>query len=228
MVLPFDVPAIVLAPQIEHRHPILKSIDDLNRAPNWALHRAQRRCRRTNRHLDCSQVLFIRRSVAISGTRAGGRSMRVRLIKSKHFRWRSAAWPLNIPLLPIQIDVRFHFGVRWRPLRTFRFTIRVLMLIVGITAIFCSLWVWFQAYQGRLARANNYHGEQALTHSFPESSIGLGTPKCTRVSCRPSSEWDYSKYIIIYCINCCYNFYNWSRDELVIPTITSAAPGVID
>ena len=69
---------------------------------------------------------------------------------------------LNIPLLPIQIDVRFHFGVRFRPLRTFRFSIRVLMLIVGITAIFCSLWVWFQAYQGRLARANNYHAEQAF------------------------------------------------------------------
>ena len=74
---------------------------------------------------------------------------------------------LNIPLLPIQIDVRFHFGVRWRPLRTFRFTIRVLMLIVGITAIFCSLWVWFQAYQGRLARANNYHGEQAFDPFLP-------------------------------------------------------------
>ena len=43
---------------------------------------------------------------------------------------------LDIPLLPILIDVRFHFGVRARPLRTFRFTIRVLMLVVGITAIF--------------------------------------------------------------------------------------------
>jgi hypothetical protein len=74
---------------------------------------------------------------------------------------------LNIPLLPIQIDVRFHFGVRLRPLRTFRFTIRVLMLVVGITAIFCSLWVWFQAYQGRLARANNYHGEQAFDPFLP-------------------------------------------------------------
>ena len=82
-------------------------------------------------------------------------------------RRRSAACDLNIPLLPIQIDVCFHFGVRWRSLRTFRFTIRVLMLIVGITAIFCSLWVWFQAYQGRLARANNYHGEQAFDPFLP-------------------------------------------------------------
>jgi hypothetical protein len=74
---------------------------------------------------------------------------------------------LNIPLLPIQIDVRFHFAVRSRPLRTFRFSIRMLMLVVGITAIFCSLWVWFQTYQGRLARANNYHGEQAFDPFLP-------------------------------------------------------------
>ena len=74
---------------------------------------------------------------------------------------------LNIPLLPIQIDVRSHFGVRWRPLRTFRFTIRVLMLVVGITAVFCSLWVWFQANQLRLAQANNYHAEQAFDPFLP-------------------------------------------------------------
>ena len=74
---------------------------------------------------------------------------------------------LNIPLLPIQIDVRFHLGVRFRPLRTFRFSIRVLMLVVGITAIFCSLWVWFQDYQGRLARANNYHADQAFDPFLP-------------------------------------------------------------
>jgi hypothetical protein len=74
---------------------------------------------------------------------------------------------LNIPLLPIQIDVRFHFGVRFRPLRTFRLSIRILMLAVGSTAIFCSLWVWFQAYQVRLARANDYHGEQAFDPFLP-------------------------------------------------------------
>ena len=74
---------------------------------------------------------------------------------------------LNIPLLPIQIDVRFHFAARARPLRTFRFTIRVLMLVVGITAVFCSLWVWFQANQLRLARANNYHADQAFDPFLP-------------------------------------------------------------
>ncbi len=74
---------------------------------------------------------------------------------------------LNIPLLPIQIDVRVHLGARYRPLRAFRFSIRILMLVVAITAIFCSLWVWFQTYQGRLARANNYHGEQAFDPFLP-------------------------------------------------------------
>jgi hypothetical protein len=41
------------------------------------------------------------------------------------------------------------------------------MLVVGITAISCSLWVWFQTYQGRLALANNYHGEQAFDPFLP-------------------------------------------------------------
>jgi hypothetical protein len=74
---------------------------------------------------------------------------------------------LNIPLIPIQIDVRVQLGARYRPLRAVRFSIRVLMLVVAITAIFCSLWVWFQTYQGRLARANNYHGEQAFDPFLP-------------------------------------------------------------
>jgi hypothetical protein len=58
---------------------------------------------------------------------------------------------LNIPLLPIQIDVRVHLGARHRPLPAFRLSIRILMLIVAITAIFCSLWVWFQTYHGGFA-----------------------------------------------------------------------------
>jgi hypothetical protein len=74
---------------------------------------------------------------------------------------------LNIPLLPIQIDVRVHLGARFRPLPPFRFSIRILMLVVAITAISCSLWVWFQTYQGRLARANNYHAEQAFDPFLP-------------------------------------------------------------
>jgi hypothetical protein len=74
---------------------------------------------------------------------------------------------LNIPLLPIQIDVRVHLGARYRPLPAFRFSIRILMLVVAITAILCSLWVWFQTYQGRLARANNYHAEQAFDPFLP-------------------------------------------------------------
>jgi hypothetical protein len=74
---------------------------------------------------------------------------------------------INIPLLPIQIDVRFHLGFRFRPLRTFRFSIRVLMLVVGIAGILCSLGVWFQDYQGRLARANNYHADQAFDPFLP-------------------------------------------------------------
>jgi hypothetical protein len=75
--------------------------------------------------------------------------------------------PLNIPLLPIQIDVGFHPSVRFRPLRPFRFSIRVLMLVVGIMAIFCSFWVWFQNYRLRLARTINFHANQAFDPFLP-------------------------------------------------------------
>jgi hypothetical protein len=67
----------------------------------------------------------------------------------------------NIPLLPIQLDAR------WRPLRAFRFSLRGMMLVVAITAVFFSLWIWFQAYQMQLAHVNNYHAEQAFDPSIP-------------------------------------------------------------
>ena len=62
---------------------------------------------------------------------------------------------LNIPLIPFQIDVR------WRPLRVFRFSVRGLMLVVGILGLFFSLL----AYERRLALANNYHASQAQVSS---------------------------------------------------------------
>jgi hypothetical protein len=74
---------------------------------------------------------------------------------------------LNIPLIPIQIGVRLQMDARWRPLRAFRFSVRAMMLAVGFAAVIFSLWVWFQAHQGRLARANNYHGEQAFDPFIP-------------------------------------------------------------
>ena len=68
----------------------------------------------------------------------------------------------NIPLLPIQVGLRFEMDARWRLLRPFRFSLRVMMLFVAVTGALCSLWIWFQAYQMRLARAINYHIDQAF------------------------------------------------------------------
>jgi hypothetical protein len=64
----------------------------------------------------------------------------------------------NIPSLPIQIDARF------RPLRTFRISVRVMMLVVVITALFFSLL----AHHGQLVRANNYHANQAFNPLLPD------------------------------------------------------------
>jgi hypothetical protein len=68
----------------------------------------------------------------------------------------------DIPLIPIHVGVGLQMDVRWRPLRAFRFSLRVMMIVVGITGILLSFWVWFQAHQLRLARAINYHAEQAF------------------------------------------------------------------
>ena len=68
----------------------------------------------------------------------------------------------NMPLMPIKIIMCFQMNVRWRPLPAFRFSVRAMMLVVAITAVFFSAWIWFQAHLVRLARANNYHAEQAF------------------------------------------------------------------
>jgi hypothetical protein len=73
----------------------------------------------------------------------------------------------NILLLPIQVGLKLHMDAHWRPLRPFRFSVRVMMLVVALTGAFCGLWVWFQAYQMRLARAINYHGDQAFDPFLP-------------------------------------------------------------
>jgi hypothetical protein len=63
---------------------------------------------------------------------------------------------INIPLVPILVEVR------WRPLQPFRFSLRGLMIMVGVAALFFSLC----AYLGQLNRAANYHAEQAFKASF--------------------------------------------------------------
>jgi hypothetical protein len=58
---------------------------------------------------------------------------------------------INVPLLPLIVEVR------WRVLGPPRFSLRGLMLTVGVVALFFSLC----AYVGRLNRAITYHNEQA-------------------------------------------------------------------
>jgi hypothetical protein len=78
---------------------------------------------------------------------------------------------INIPLLPIHIDVR------WRPLPPLRlrFTVLGLMLMVGITGLFFS----FVAESVRLNRLGSYHAEQRSNlaksrHAGPRTGTRLG------------------------------------------------------
>ena len=57
---------------------------------------------------------------------------------------------VNIPLLPVQIDVQ------WRPLPRFQFSLRGIMLAVIATALFFSL----VAHVDRLTQVHNYHAVQ--------------------------------------------------------------------
>jgi Na+/melibiose symporter-like transporter len=88
----------------------------------------------------------------------------------------------DIPLIPIHVGVRLQMDVRWRPPRAFRFSLRAMMIVVGITGILLSFWVWFQAHELRLARANNYHADQAFD------------PFLTGVVDRPWHAKMYNKY----------------------------------
>ncbi len=72
---------------------------------------------------------------------------------------------LNVPLLPLKIEVR------WRPLGAPRISLGGLMLAVGVMAVFFSLC----AYLGRVNRAMAYHNEQArkaARNPFPYRSLG--------------------------------------------------------
>jgi hypothetical protein len=73
----------------------------------------------------------------------------------------------NIPLLPIQIVVRVQADLRWRSLRQIRFSLRSMMLAVAVTAVCFTILAWYQAYMGQLARANNYHADQAFDPFLP-------------------------------------------------------------
>ena len=73
----------------------------------------------------------------------------------------------NIPLLPIQIAVQVQADVRWRSLRQIRFSVRSMLLAVAVTAVCFTFLAWFQAYMGQLARANNYHADQAFDPFLP-------------------------------------------------------------
>src|SRR5258708_2241971 len=63
---------------------------------------------------------------------------------------QGATMRLNIPLLPLQIEIR------WRSLPRVRFSIRGVMLIVAIAGIYLSLLKLL----GRLAALNNYHADR--------------------------------------------------------------------
>ena len=72
---------------------------------------------------------------------------------------------INVPLLPLIVEVR------WRVLGPPRFSLRGLMLTVGVMALFFSLC----ATLGRLNRAITYHNEQAqkaALNPFPYRSLG--------------------------------------------------------
>jgi hypothetical protein len=66
---------------------------------------------------------------------------------------------INIPLLPILIEIR------WRPLGPFQFTLRGLMLLVVIVGVFFAL----AAQTVRLHKAGSYHAEQTVRASLSRS-----------------------------------------------------------
>jgi hypothetical protein len=83
---------------------------------------------------------------------------------------------INVPLLPLIIEVR------WRVLGSPRFSLRGLMLTVGVMALFFSLC----AAVGRLNRAMTYHNEQArkaALNPFPYRSLG------TQAGPAPDMNW---------------------------------------
>jgi hypothetical protein len=72
---------------------------------------------------------------------------------------------INIPLLPMRVDVRSHpISVKpcWRPLTPFRFSLRGLMLAVVVAGLYCSLC----AHLVRHNSASLYHAEQAYQSSL--------------------------------------------------------------
>ena len=79
---------------------------------------------------------------------------------------------LNVPLLPLIVDVR------WRTLGAPRISLRGLMLAVGVMAVFFSLC----AYLGRVNRAMAYNNEQAENRPEPGFPIGLSRPFSDRAA----------------------------------------------
>lgn len=59
---------------------------------------------------------------------------------------------LNIPLLPIRIDVQ------WRPLPPLQFRVRGLMVVVLIAGLFLSLMV----HISQLRNVGSYHAQRSL------------------------------------------------------------------
>jgi hypothetical protein len=93
---------------------------------------------------------------------------------------------LNAPSLPLIVDVR------WRELGPPRFSLRGLMLTVGVMALFFSLC----AYLGHLNRAMSYHNEQArkaALNSFPYRSLGAQAGPAPDMNWLTTMANDYRK-----------------------------------